>query len=89
MAEAMENEEGFKVPYYVALTTYLSYAILFTVGHLRDAYRTILRTGKKVVEVRVSEKDLCRRGLFVGWFVHVHSLKLVGGLPQALECSEP
>jgi hypothetical protein len=65
MAEAMENEEGFKVPYYVALTTYLSYAILFTVGHLRDAYRTILRTGKKVVEVRVSEKDLCPRGLFV------------------------
>ena len=26
---------------------------------------------------------------FVCWFVHVHSLKLVGGLPQALECSEP
>lgn len=44
----MENEEGFEVPYHVALTTYFSYAILFIIGSIRDFYRTVRRTGKKV-----------------------------------------
>lgn len=47
----MENEEGFKVPYHVALTTYLSYAILFIIGNIRDFYRTVLRSGKKIQQV--------------------------------------
>lgn len=54
----MENEEGFAVPYHVALTTYLSYAILFIIGQIRDIYRTVLRSGKKVQQVRCSGGDL-------------------------------
>lgn len=34
-----QGEEGFEVPYYVALTTYLSYGVLFIIGSIRDIYR--------------------------------------------------
>ena len=47
----MENDEGFEVPYYVALTTYFSYGILFIIGTMRDFYRNIVRSGKKVAQV--------------------------------------
>lgn len=47
----MENEEGFEVPYHVAITTYFSYGILFIIGTLRDFYRNIMRSGKKVAKV--------------------------------------
>ena len=48
---AMENEEGFEVPYHVALTTYFSYGILFIIGSLRDFYRNIVKKGQRVRQV--------------------------------------
>jgi hypothetical protein len=35
-----------KIPYYVALTTYFAYGLLFVYGHLRDFFRSLIRTEK-------------------------------------------
>jgi hypothetical protein len=58
----METEEGFEVPYHVALTTYLSYGILFIIGSLRDFYRTIVRSGKKAAQVCLCYPSDCSFG---------------------------
>lgn len=60
-----KEEEGFKIPYYVALTTYMAYAILFIIGHCRDFLRSLLGTGEKAKEVRFLFRLLCTSRI---WF---------------------
>jgi hypothetical protein len=44
--EPEKEQELAKIPYYVALTTYFAYGLLFVYGHFRDFFRSLTRTEK-------------------------------------------
>lgn len=44
--EPEKEQELAKIPYYVALTTYFAYGLLFVYGHFRDFFRSLIRTEK-------------------------------------------
>ncbi|KAH8965070.1 hypothetical protein BDL97_04G099700 [Sphagnum fallax] len=44
--EPEKEQELAKIPYYVALTTYFAYGLLFVYGHFRDFFRSLMKTEK-------------------------------------------
>ncbi len=44
--EPEKEQELAKIPYYVALTTYFAYGLLFVYGHFRDFFRSLLKKEK-------------------------------------------